>query len=100
MPKKDEESGIAHVVLAGGQSLGTIVAVLSLALALRGRPGWGGASAHSFVAVGVLLITGGLAAWTVANAAPLAGLWERLTIGAFEQWVFVLAVVLMRRRPA
>jgi hypothetical protein len=46
---------------------------------------------YSFISVAVVFLSGGLAAISVANQSPIAGLLERITIGGFLQWVFVIA---------
>ena len=92
--------GTAHIVIAGLQSLSTIAAILALAVSLRRYPAWRRFSAYSLVTLAILLLSGGLAAWAVAHRSPLTGLAERVTIGAFQQWIFVLAVRLSGRRVA
>ena len=92
--------GTAHIVIAGLQSLSTIIAILAVAVSLRRYPARRRFSAYSQVTLAILLLSGGLAAWAVAHRSPLTGLAERVTIGAFQQWVFVLAVRLSGRHAA
>ena len=63
-------------------------------------PGLRGYSAYSFLTVAVILVSGGLAAWTVASGNPFAGIFERVTIGAFLQWLAVVAMKMYRSGTA
>jgi hypothetical protein len=39
----------------------------------------------------VVFLSGGLAATTIAHPSPFNGLIERITIGGFLQWLFVIS---------
>jgi hypothetical protein len=82
-------SGVGHEVLAGISSLLTIVTAVLYGFAFRRDPGWRKLSPVSFVATAALLISGPLAAINVST--PYAGLFERITIGAFMAWVAVVS---------
>ena len=92
-------TGIAHIALAGAQSLGTLVAILSAGMALNKTRAWPWLSLYCFATASLLLATGMVAGAAAATNGPLAGLWERLTIGAFQQWLVVIAVVGLLSRP-
>ena len=87
-------TGVLHIVLAGASSLGTMVSMLLLAFWLRGSPRTRGMGIYSFISVGFVFVTGGITAAMGAGRGHIAGLMERLTIGGFMQWLFVLAMVL------
>ncbi|MBE3597895.1 MAG: DUF998 domain-containing protein [Limnochordaceae bacterium] len=95
-------AGTGHVVLAGLVSLGSIVAMASAGLAFSRSGRWAGYGLYSFVSVAVVFATGAMAAWSAATGSGWMGLWERLTIGAFLQWLLVVALAVMarRKRPA
>jgi len=87
-------AGVMHVVLAALSSVTTMVSMFLLGLWFRGSPGSRGMGIYSFISVGFVLVTGGITAAMGATRGPVAGLMERLTIGGFMQWLFVLAMVL------
>ncbi len=88
--------GRVHLWLAGIASLGTILAVLLTALALRGDAAWGRFAGYSVISVIVIAFSGGFAALAAGRRSPVTGLWERITIGAFLLWIFVLGLRLVR----
>ncbi len=90
-------TGATHIALAGLSSLATMATILLMGLWFRRVPGWRGYGTYSFVTVAIVLISGGLAAWAVATGNPFAGVFERVTIGAFLQW---LAVVALKMHPS
>lgn len=84
-------AGTTHIVLAACMSLLTMLAVF-----LRGHAEWRiprqrGAAVYSFGSFAVILVSGGLAAASIAQHWAFGGLFERCTIGAFLLWVFVEA---------
>jgi hypothetical protein len=85
--------GTLHLVLSGVLSLGSILSITFVGFGLRLR---GGFWIYSMASALVVLGTGAFAAVSAAQASPLMGLAERLTIGFFLQWVFVFAVKLVR----
>jgi len=89
--------GRVHLWLAGLASLSTVLVVVLAALALRSDPAWRRFAGYSLVSLIVIVFSGGFAALAAARRSPVTGLWERVTIGAFLLWVFVLALTLARR---
>jgi hypothetical protein len=85
-------TGTFHLVLAGGSSLTSMLMILLLGFWFRGMDGLGSFSVYSFISVGIVFLAGGLAAASAASASPFLGLVERITIGAYLQWLFVIAV--------
>jgi hypothetical protein len=87
-------TGTVHVVLAGVLSLGTMLAILCTGLWLRQAPGSRAYWCYSLASLAAIFISGGLGAAAIATSSPYLGLVERVTIGAFIQWVFVMALKL------
>jgi len=85
--------GTVHVVIAGALSLLSMASILTRAFAERAEPAWKRVSVYSFLSVAVVFVTGGLAAVGVARSWPVGGLLERLTIGAYLQWITVQAIL-------
>lgn len=93
-------TGIIHLVLAGVLSLGTILSTLFLGLGLIKVPYRKGLGIYSLITCGVIVLSGGIAAAAAANLSPIMGIAQRVTIGAFMQWLFILAIaqLLMLRK--
>jgi hypothetical protein len=94
------QAGRLHLWLAGITSLATMLAVLSTARSLRGDPVWRGLGLYSYASLAAIVIAGIWAATTAGEMSPLMGLAERVTIGAFLQWLLVVALALFRRPSA
>jgi hypothetical protein len=85
-------SGTVHGVLAGVLSLGTMLAMLCTGLWLRHISGLHAYRIYSLTSLHLVFVFGGLGA--IATHSPYLGLVERVTIGAFLQWFFVIALKL------
>lgn len=91
-------TGTMHIVLAGLSSLTTMLSMLLMGLWFRKQPGLQSYGLYSFISVVVVFVFGGLAAVTGANRNLILGIMERLTIGGFLQWLFVIALKLYSSR--
>ncbi len=87
--------GQMHKILAGVLALLSIVSTLLMGIYLRRTGIFPGFGVHSFVTVGVIILSGGFAVAKLGT--PIMGLTERLTILASLQWTFVLALKLFLR---
>jgi Protein of unknown function (DUF998) len=85
-------AGTMHIVMASVASLGTMIAVLMLGLWFRNMAELKGYSTYSLISVAIIFISGGLTAAAMANSYPLFGLLERITIGTFIVWMFVIGL--------
>jgi hypothetical protein len=88
--------GTMHFVMAGVASLGTMVAILMLALWFRNIPALKGQVTYSIVSVAIIFVSGGLTAAALANHSSLFGLIERITILTFILWMFVIGQKMAR----
>jgi hypothetical protein len=86
--------GKIHIAMAGLSSLATILTIFLMDFWFRTIARWRGYSIYSFMSATVVFISGGLAAYTGATLSPILGLMERITIGGFLQWLFVVALKL------
>lgn len=84
-------AGTMHLVMAGVASLGTMVAILFLAISFKHQPVLKGFVVYSMISVAVIFLSGGMTAAAMANHSPLFGLIERITIFTFILWLFVSA---------
>lgn len=89
-------AGIVHIALAAFTSLATI-AMVAISAALWHRDGERGLGRMALVCLGLIVPFGLLAALATANAWPLSGIYERLTIGGFEIWLGAGSVAFARR---
>lgn len=83
-------SGTGHIIFASLSALTSILALLLMSLWFRRGPRQLGLSWYSFVSTAIVFLAGGLSAATVASQSPIGGLLERLTIGAFILWLFII----------
>ena len=79
-------------MLAGLSSLATMATILLIGLWFRRISPLRSYSWYSFISVVIIFISGGLAAWGILSDNPFSGIFERITIGAFLQWMIVIAL--------
>jgi len=84
-------AGTMHLVMAGVASLGTMVAIVFLAFWFRNFSALKHYVTYSLISVTIIFISGGLSVAAMANYHPLFGLIERVTIGTFILWLFVIS---------
>ena len=90
-------SGIIHIVLAGLSSLTTMLSMVLMGFWFRAIRRLRGYGLYSFISAVLVFISGGAAAYTAATLSSILGLMERITIGGFLQWLFVMGVKLYTR---
>lgn len=91
-------AGLVHIVLAAIESLSTIVMVALSLYAFRAS-GWRRLGWFAAICLAVIVPCGLAAAAASAGHWQTMGLFERLTIGAFEAWLAIVALH-MALRPA
>lgn len=91
-------AGTMHIALSGVSSVLTMIAVLLVGIDFLGKKERKLFSYYSFASLVLIVVSGGLAAVNVANNTPYGGLFERLVIGFFILWVFVLSAFLLREK--
>jgi hypothetical membrane protein len=91
-------NGKAHIVLAGIASIFTMIAILQAGTSFKNDNQLRWLRIYSYITFGLVFITGGLAGVSVANNAAYGGLYERLTIGAFMQWIAVVSAIIFNRK--
>ncbi len=85
-------TGVMHIVLAGLSSLTTMLSMLLMGFWFTANPRLRAYGVYSFISVAIVFIFGGMAAATGVNHSPVLGIIERITIGGFLQWLFVIAL--------
>jgi hypothetical membrane protein len=86
-------AGLVHLILAGVESLGSILAILFFTLGTRDH---GAFWVYSLVSVILVFVSGAFAAVTASLGSPVLGLAERVTIGLFLQWIAALSIKLVK----
>jgi hypothetical protein len=87
-------TGAMHIVFAGLSSLTTMIAILLMGFWFRNNQPLRGYGLYSFISVTAVFLSGGFAAFSVATQSPIGGLLERITIGGFLQWLFIIALMM------
>lgn len=87
-------SGIAHIILAGLASLFSMSGMLAICIGLRGLQGGRLWSNYAALSLTITFVSGVAAALGAVQLWWTMGFWERLTVGAYLQFVFVFALVL------
>jgi uncharacterized protein DUF998 len=85
-------TGIMHFVMAGVASLGTMVAVLGIGLWFRNIPELKSYVLYSIISVAIIFVSGGSSVPAMANHSAVFGLIERITIGTFILWMFMIGL--------
>lgn len=86
--------GKMHIALAGLMSPLTILLMVFAGLELRTAAATRRVGNYSCVSAVVTLLTGGLSAYGIAAQSAYVGIFERLTIGSFLQWILVISLVM------
>lgn len=88
--------GVIHILLAALESIGSMAAIFFAAFGWRY---WSRRrlSAFCFTALAVVFVSGLAAAIAMALSAPISGLLERVTIGAYEIWMAGMAWACLNR---
>lgn len=87
-------AGAMHLFVSGITAFGTMIAVLAAALWFRARVA-PALALHSFITV-IVIFAGGLAgAGLAATGSQVMGLFERVPIMSFQQWLLVVSLALL-----
>lgn len=89
-------TGTMHIALAGITSLFTLVSVILIGINFRKVKEWKLFSTYSIISFIVILVSGGMAALSVAINSGYGGLFERITIFAFMVWVMVYSYLILK----
>lgn len=89
-------AGTMHNVLGGVVALATIVMPLLTGLGIRHLEGFNRYAVYSFITSAIIFVSGLTGVILAGQGIQLFGLFERITIGAYEVWIFVTAVMLLK----
>ena len=89
-------TGTMHNVLGGIVALATIIMPLLMGLGLRQMDGFQGYVKYSFISSAIIFVSGLTGVILAGQGIHLFGLFERITIGTYDLWLFVTALNLLK----
>ena len=90
-------TGTVHIAVAGISSLLTILAIFLAGFSFRKKVDMSNFSKYSFISGTIVVISGGLSAYSVANNLFFGGLLEKITILTFIVWVMVFSYFILKK---
>jgi fumarate reductase subunit D len=91
-------AGTMHNILGGVVALVTIIMPLLMGLGLRRLDGFQRYAKYSFISSAIIFVSGLTGVILAGQGVQLFGLFERITIGSYEAWIFVTALNLLKIR--
>lgn len=91
-------AGTMHNVLGGVVALATIIMPLLMGLGLRRVDDFQRYATYSFITSAIIFVSGLTGVILAGQGILLFGLFERITIGSYELWIFVTALKLLQTR--
>jgi len=88
-------AGTMHNILGGIVALVTIILPLLMGLGLHQVDGFQNYAGYSFVASAIIFVSGLTGVILASQGVHLFGLFERITIGSYEVWIFMTAMKLL-----
>ncbi len=92
--------GTLHIVLAGIISPLTIISIFLMGLSFRKYSELKLFVTYSYISGTIVLVSGGIAAVSIANNSNYGGLFERITIFTFMVWVIILSYLIIGRKSS
>ena len=89
-------AGTIHNILGGVVALATIIMPLLMGLGVRRLDDFSRYAIYSFVSSTIIFVSGLTGVILAGQGVQLFGLFERITIGAYEVWIFVTALCLLK----
>jgi len=91
-------AGTMHNVFGGVVAFATILMPLLMGLGLRQTEGFQNYATYSFSSSAIIFVSGLTGVILAGQGIQLFGLFERITIGTYEVWIFVTALNLLKKR--
>lgn len=89
-------AGTMHNILGGVVALATIIMPLLMGLGLQRADGFQSYARYSFISSAIIFVSGLTGVILASQGVQLFGLFERITIGTYEVWIFVTAIMFLR----
>lgn len=91
-------SGLVHLIFAGVTSIATLLAMFLAGFGFRKLKDFRIQKNISFVLGAIVLVSGPLTAFAITQFPDHFGIFERVTIGAFIIWVYLLSYLFYKSR--
>ncbi len=92
--------GTLHIILAGIISPLTIISIFLMGLSFRKYSELKLFVTYSYLSGVIVLVSGGIAAVSIANNSIYGGLFERVTIFTFMIWVIILSYLILGKKSS
>ncbi len=89
-------AGAMHNVFGGVVAFATILIPIFMGLGLRRSKGFEGYAVYAFITSGIIFVSGLTGVILAGQGFHIFGLFERVTIGSYEVWIFVTALELLK----
>ena len=89
-------AGTMHNVLGGVVALATIIMPLLMGLGVRRLDDFSRYASYSFISSAIIFVSGLTGVILAGQGVQLFGLFERITIGTYEVWIFITALSLLK----
>lgn len=90
-------TGTTHIAVAGISSLLTILAIFLTGFSFRKKVNMNNFTNYSFISGIIVVVSGGLSAYSVGNNLFFGGLLEKITILTFIVWIMVFSYVILKK---
>lgn len=90
--------GTTHIAVAGISSLLTILAIFLTGFSFRKKVDMNNFTKYSFISGILVVVSGGISAYSVGNNLFFGGLLEKITILTFIVWVIVFSYVILKKK--
>ena len=91
-------AGTMHIILTGLNIILIILVIPVIGIGLYKEKQWKSFRLYSIITVLIMVIFGGLTSVLMMNDIELLGLFERITIYAYQLWVFILAILFIKEQ--
>ncbi len=89
-------AGNMHIILTGLNIILLILAIPMIGIGLNRVKQWKSFRLYSIVTVLIMVIFGASTSFLIMNDIEMLGLFERITIYAYQLWIFILALMLIK----
>ncbi|HML04429.1 MAG TPA: DUF998 domain-containing protein, partial [Methanobacterium sp.] len=90
-------AGTMHIAVAGISSLLSILTIFLTGFSFKNKIGMNNFANYTFISGIVVVVSGGLAAFSVGNNLFFGGLMEKITILVFIVWIMVFSYVISKK---
>lgn len=89
-------AGNMHIILTGLNIILIVLAIPMIGIGLNKINQWKSFRLYSIVTVLIMVIFGASTSFLIMNDIEMLGLFERITIFAYQLWIFILAFMLIK----